>query len=232
MLKLKDIPPLKIFRKPYKMRIIIADDHTIIREGLISLLKKHKDIEVMGEAEQGREAVSLTRRLLPDIVIMDVSLPDLNGIEATRKIKASAPSVKVLALSMHSSRQYVEEMLNAGAAGYLLKDCASDELVAALHEIMDGKTYLSPTIAKGLHKNLADAQNAGQQSAFSMLTPREREVMQMFSEGKTTREIALELAVSVKTVETHRMHIMNKLKIDNIAELTRYAIKEGITILY
>lgn len=214
------------------IRIIIADDHRIIREGLISILKKHKNIEIIGEADNGRDAVNLTKKLVPDIVIMDVSLPNLNGIEATRKIKACTPAVKVLALSMHSSRQFVAEMLNAGASGYLFKDCASDELMFALRSLSEGKTYRSSLVAKSVLQSSTGSGEPAETMVFSKLTPREREILQMFSEGRSTSEIASDLDVSVKTIETHRMHIMSKLKIDNIAELTRYAIREGITVLY
>lgn len=215
------------------IRIILADDHKILRQGLRSLLEKENDFEVVAEADDGRETLELVANLLPDVVIMDIGMPNLNGIEATRQIHSMSPDIKVLALSMHAEEQFVAEMLRAGAAGYLLKDCAYDELVRAIRTIVSGRAYLSPDIAGILVREFLTARTTPQEtsSPFSVLTPREREVLQLIAEGNTTKQIAKILGVSVKTIDTHRQQIMQKLDIHNVAELTRYAIKEGLTPL-
>ncbi len=213
------------------IRIILADDHQITRQGLIALLENQADIEVIAEAEQGRSAVELTRDKLPDIVIMDVSMPDLNGIEATRQIKAESPDIKVIGLSMHSDSLFVTEMLKSGASGYLLKDCAFDELVQAIRAVMDGKTYLSPAISGVVVDDYLTRLSHKDFSKDHVLSDREREVLQLLAEGKSTKQIAMELHISVKTVETHRRQIMNKLDIHSVAELTKYAVRKGLTSL-
>ena len=209
------------------VRIILAEDHRITREGLVNLLQERPDMEVVGEAENGREAVKLASELSPDLVIMDVTLPDLNGIDATRIITSGSNNTKVIALSMYSDKQFVQGMIQAGASGYLLKDCAFEELVSAIQAVIQGDTYLSPGIA-----GIVVQDYLNRSSADTVLTNREREVLQLIAEGKSTKEIAACLGVSVKTIETHRRQIMEKLGIFSIAELTKYAIREGLTSLH
>ena len=212
-------------------RILLADDHKIVREGLRALIEKQPGMEVVAEAENGRTAVELVKKLLPDVVIMDVAMPDLNAIEATRQILTQTPEAKVIALSMHSDRRFVVEMLRAGASGYLLKDCAFEELIHAIRAVVINRTYLSPKIADIVIKDFVRLFPKTEFSVFSVLTPRQRQVLQLLSEGKTTKEIATHLQVSVKTIETYRQQIMDKLDIHSIAELTKYAIREGLTTL-
>jgi DNA-binding NarL/FixJ family response regulator len=214
------------------IRIILAEDHKITREGLTNMLNDQHDLEVVGEAENGREAVQLTQELSPDLVIMDVTMPDLNGIDATRIITSGSTNTKVIALSMYSDKQFVQGMIQAGASGYLLKDCAFGELVNAIRAITDGNTYLSPGIAGIIVQDYLKKLSSDRSSASSALTNREREVLQLIAEGKGTRAIASDLNVSVKTIETHRRQIMEKLGIFSVAELTKYAIREGLTSLH
>jgi two-component system response regulator NreC len=214
------------------VRIILAEDHRITREGLVNLLKERPDMEVVGEAENGREAVRLARELSPDLVIMDVTMPDLNGIDATRIITSGSNKTKVIALSMYSDKQFVQGMIQAGASGYLLKDCAFEELVSAIQAVIHGDTYLSPGIAGIVVQDYLNKLTTDRSSADTVLTNREREVLQLIAEGNSTKEIAARLSVSVKTVETHRRQIMEKLGIFSIAELTKYAIREGLTSLH
>lgn len=214
-----------------RIRIIIADDHKMVREGLRSLLEKQPDMEVIGEAENGRTMLKLVQDMSPNMIIMDVAMPDLNGIEATQKVMAKMPSVKVLALSMYSDKRFVAGMLRAGALGYLLKDCAFDELVRAVHTVIAGQIYLSPAIAEIVVKNYIHRLEKTNSSAFSVLTTREREVLQLLAEGNSAKEIAYHLNLSVKTVETYRHQIIDKLRVHSIAELTKYAIRQGLTPL-
>ncbi len=214
------------------VRIILAEDHRITREGLVNLLRERADMEVVGEAENGRDAVRLARELSPDLVIMDVTMPDLNGIDATRIITSGGNSTKVIALSMYSDKQFVQGMIQAGASGYLLKDCAFEELVNAIRAVTGGNTYLSPGIAGIVVQDYLNKLTHDRSSADTALTTREREVLQLIAEGKSTKEIATRLSVSVKTVETHRRQIMEKLGIYSIAELTKYAIREGLTSIH
>ncbi len=215
-----------------RRRVVVADDHLMFRQGLISLLKQQDDIEVVGEAEDGRGAVKICQTLHPDLVIMDVGMKSLNGIEATRQILSEFPNTKVIAVSMHSDRRFVSGMLEAGAAAYILKDCTFDELTQALRAVADGRTYLSAHVAKivvqDYMKHLSGEVEVGPSRG---LTTREREVLQLFAEGKSTKEIAGILHVSVKTIETHRKHIMDKLDLHSIAELTKWAVREGLTSL-
>ncbi len=213
------------------IKIALADDHKILREGICSLIKGFPDMEIIGEAADGRTVLKLVKDLSPDIVIMDISMPDLNGIDATRRITAEYPKVKVIALSMHYDKQFVSEIFKAGASGYLLKDCAFDELEHAVRVVIDDKTYVNPQIASLIVESLVNqpsAINTGTQS-FSLLTEREREVLQKISEGNSTKQIASQLNVSAKTIESHRRQVMGKLNIRNVAELTKFAIREGIT---
>jgi two-component system response regulator NreC len=215
-----------------KVKIILADDHNIVREGLRSLIEKELGMEVVGEADNGRTTVRLAMELKPDMIIMDVSMPDLNGIEATRQITREFPDMKVLALSMHSDKRFVAGILKAGASGYLLKDCAFEEMAGAIRAVADGGTYLSPGVAGAVIQDyvrrLSDSDTP---MVTSTLTPREREVLQLLAEGNSTKEVATRLNVSIKTVETHRRQLMDKLDIHSIAALTKYAIREGLTAL-
>jgi DNA-binding NarL/FixJ family response regulator len=213
------------------IRIVLADDHRIMREGLASLLAREPDIETVGQAADGAEAVRLSRSLHPDVVITDVSMPKLNGIETIRRITAHAPPIKAICLSVHDDPERVAAVIDAGARGYLLKDCAFEQLVQAVRVVMEDRVYLSPEIASVLVARFRGKRVPVQASAFSQLTTREREVLQLLTEGHPTKEIAQRLNVSVKTVGAHREHIMAKLQIHSIAELTRYAIREGITVL-
>jgi two-component system response regulator NreC len=211
------------------VRLILADDHTIVRHGLSKLLQQEEDMEVIAQAQDGHSTVELTRELSPDMVIMDIGMPDLNGIEATRQIVRDFPQVKVIGLSMHSGKKFVIEMLKAGASGYLLKDCALEELTTAIRTVVAGKIYLSPSITDVVVENYVRHSSEKDGSAFSVLSPREREVLQLMAEGKTTKQIARRLHISPKTVEGHRLRLMTKLNMDSVAKLTKYAIQEGLT---
>lgn len=214
------------------IRIVLADDHTVIRQGLRSFLDTQDDMKVVGEASDGITTVEMARELSPDVVVMDVTMPDLNGVEATRRITSQAPKVHVLGLSMHEGHEIVSEMLRAGASAYLLKNCAAQELSRAIREVVAGHAYLSPRIANDvIHDFVNKGMSRRQPSVFKALTAREREVLQLLAEGSGPRQIAQRLFISVKTVQTHRQHIMEKLKIRNLAALTKYAIREGITSL-
>ena len=214
------------------VRVILADDHKIMREGIHALLENEPGIEVVGEAEGGETAVRLAREYKPDVVIMDITMPDLSGIEATRRILADMPEVKIIALSMHSDRRFVREMLDAGASGYLLKDAAYEELRNALYAVSRNQTYLSPALDSPTQEQSA-AVNAEPDPAkpAGVLSKREREILQLISEGESTRHIALSLSLSEKTIAAHRSHIMHKLKVKSVAELTKYAIREGLTFI-
>jgi DNA-binding NarL/FixJ family response regulator len=211
------------------LKIVLADDHKIIREGLRTLLERHEDFQIIAEAGDGRSAVRIVGEQKPDLIVMDTIMPDLNGIEATRQIKAGYPEIKVIALSMYSDKQFVMQMLQAGASGYILKDCAFKELVYAIQSVADGYIYLSPKINTILLKEKVFAPREVNSSVFTLLSGREREVLQLIAEGKSTKEIAEALFVSVKTIETHRQQIMSKLNLHSIAGLTKYAIREGLT---
>jgi two-component system response regulator NreC len=211
--------------------ILLADDHRLMRQGLRSLLEEQLDLTVVGEAENGKEAVQLAEKLVPDIVIMDISMPGLNGIDATQQVLSGSPQSKVIALSMHTERRTVVEMINAGASGYLLKDCAFEEVVQAVRAVASNSNYLSPKITEIVIKDYIHRIPKEELSSLSGLSAREREVLQLLAEGKRTREIADLLSVSVKTAESYRQNIMEKLNIHNIAELTKLAIREGLTTL-
>lgn len=213
------------------IKILLADDHKIVRDGLRSLLEKHPDMEVVAEAENGRKAVQLAQKRKPDVVIMDISMPDLNGVEATRQMIKELPKVKVIGLSMHSDRRFVLGMFRAGASGFLLKDCAFEELASAINAVVTNQPYLSPSIGGTVIEEYVHRIAQAESGASAVLTPREREVLQLLAEGWSTKKIASHLNISVKTVETHRRHIMAKLKVHSIAELTKYAIREGLTSL-
>jgi len=212
------------------IRILIADDHKIMREGLRALLDKQSDMQVVAEAEDGLTTVRLAREVAPDIVIMDIAMPDLNGIGATKKIKAELPDVKVIALSMHSDRRFIAEMFRSGASGYLLKDHSFEELSNAIRVVVSNRIYLSPSIAGIVIEDYVRQLQKDEISPVTdVLTDREVEVLQLIAEGHSTKDIAFRLHVSTKTVETHRRQIMEKLDLFSIAELTKYAIRQGLT---
>jgi DNA-binding NarL/FixJ family response regulator len=215
------------------INILIVDDHRLFRQGLSALFSAHSNIKVIGEAGDGHAAINQARKLRPDIVLMDINMPVLNGIEATRQLKAEIPGVKVIALSMHSRRGFVQKMFGAGSSGYLLKDCHFNELVEAVSLVNSGKSYISPSLAGTLIEDylLQLSDKTGLVQGAGMLSQREREVLQLIAEGWATTKIADKLCISVKTVETHRSNIMRKLSLHTVAELTKYAIVEGITFL-
>jgi two-component system response regulator NreC len=211
------------------IKVVLADDHTIVRKGLRSLLDAEVDMDVIGEAGDGKEAIELVGQLKPHIVVMDIGMPVLNGLEATRRIIKKHPDTKVLILTMHTNEEYVFEILQAGASGYIIKKAAPTELVAAIRAVKQGESFLSPSISKKvIEEYLQRAGEEKREDAFDLLTDREREVLQLIAEGLSTREIAEKLFISTKTVETHRMHVMEKLDLHGTADLTRYAIRKGI----
>ena len=214
------------------LRVIIADDHRIFREGLRTLLQIEPDTEVISEAENGREVIKVVDELEPDLVIMDVAMPDMNGIEATRQITSKNNNIKVLALSMHADSRFVIQMLQAGASGYILKDCAFEELAQAMQSVRKNTIYLSPGVHTTTIRNYMENTSEDVSGVPDiLLTPREREILQLIAEGKSTADIAELTDISSKTVDTHRRKIMEKLQLYSVAELTRYAIKQGIVIL-
>lgn len=211
------------------MKVLLADDHRMMRDGLRAVLEKD-GMQVVGEAATGHEAISLAHSLAPDVVIMDIAMPELNGIDATRRLTKELPHVKVIALSMNADRRYVIAMLEAGAMGYLLKNEASDELLRAIGSVMRGQTYVSPAVAGDVVGHVMGRRPRAAAPALERpLSPREREVLQLLAEGKSSKEIASVLAIALPTVETHRRQLMSKLKLRTIAELTKYAIREGLT---
>lgn len=210
--------------------LLLVDDHQMMREGLRHLLDSQDGLEVLAEAENGHKALKLARKLGPEVVVMDVDMPELNGIEATRRLVLEIPRTKVIGLSMHPDRQFVLGMLKAGASAYLLKDCAFSELVEAIRVVSRGGTYLTPEIADILVEEFHRPSH-GEGRPTSQLTSREREILQLIAEAKTSKEIAAQLNLSVKTVFAHRRNIMEKLKAKNLADLTRIAIRDGLTSL-
>lgn len=210
-------------------RILLVDDHEIMREGMCALLKRLPDIEIVGQASDGRSGITMAKESSPDIVVMDIGMPNLNGIEATRQLLADNPRVKVMALSTHSDGSIVAKMLKAGASGYMLKESAFSELMEGIAAMMDGKTYLCSKIAKVVFSDYVTMLSSPQWPGGDGLTSRENEVLQLVAEGKTSKEISQALNVSIKTVDSHREHIMEKLSIHNVAGLTKYAVREGIT---
>jgi len=213
------------------IKVLLAEDHHIIRQGLRSLLEKEINIRVVGEAVDGRETVRMVKELKPDVVVMDVSMPNLNGIEATRQISEEDADVKVIALSVHSDDPFVSGMLTAGAQGYLLKDCLFEELVKAIETVANGQLYLSARITQNVVQEYKSIKAKETHSVFDTLTAREREVLQLIAEGKSMKQIGAALFVSEKTVATHRQHIMEKLDIHTIPDLVKIAIREGLTNL-
>jgi DNA-binding NarL/FixJ family response regulator len=212
-----------------KIRVLLADDHTILREGIRALLSAQPDIEVVGEAANGREAVAKAHDLKPDVVLMDIAMPLLNGLEATRQIKKEHPEINVLVLTMHDSEEYVAQILRAGASGYVIKEAAASDLVSAIHAVHGGGAFLYPSVAKMVVDDyLQRVEAEGDEEPYEQLTDREREVLQLIAEGYTNKEIAGLLYLSVKTVQTHRAHIMEKLNLHDKGELIKYAIRRGI----
>jgi two-component system response regulator NreC len=213
------------------LKVIIADDHMIVRDGLRSLLERQPDMEVVAEADNGRIALKLVKELSPDVVIMDIGMRELNGIDATRQIVKMSPGVKVLALSMYSDKRFIKGMLKAGASGYMLKDSAFKELIDAIRVIVENKIYISPSVAKIITEDYLKQSPESDGSTRSLLSSRELEVLQLLVEGMSTKQIASSLRLSIKTIESHRSRIMKKIDINNIADLTRYAIRAGIISL-
>lgn len=213
-----------------KIRILLADDHAILRAGLVRLLSEESDFEVVGEADNGREAVQKVQELHPDIVLMDIGMPVMNGMEATKQIKKRDQDVKILVLTMHDNEEYLFQFLQAGASGYVLKKAADSDLVNAIHVVNRGDCFLYPSAAKMVVEDYLEKLKHGQEptSSFDTLTDREREILTLVAEGYTNREIAEALFISVKTVETHKANIMEKLNLHKRAELVRYAIKKGM----
>lgn len=211
------------------IRLFLADDHTIVRQGLAKLLDAEPDIEVIGEAENGREAVKKVEALQPEVVIMDISMPLLNGIEATRHIKKVAPQTRIIILSMHAHDRYISELLRLGASGYLLKDATGQDIIQAIHAVMQGGTYLSPSISRRVVEDYVTLKKkSSREDHYSKLSNREREVFQMIAEGRSTKDISDILCISPSTVKTHRANIMEKLQIDNITQLVKFAVRLGI----
>jgi len=213
-----------------QITVLIADDHMVVREGLRKLLESENDIEVIGEADTGRKAVELTRKLQPDVVVMDIAMPQMNGLEATRQIRKADSNAKVLILSAHSDDAYVKSVASLGAAGYLIKQTSAHFLSEAIREVQKGKTFFSPSVAKRIHKRQQDSlsRKGVSKAGASDLSSRELEVLQLIAEGEANKQIAEDLGISIKTVEKHRDHLMHKLDIHDTAGLTRYAIGAGI----
>ena len=211
-----------------RIAVLLVDDHTVVRQGLRALLESEGDLKVVGEAENGRQAVRLAKKLLPDVVVMDVAMPVLNGIEATRQISKDIPSTKVLGLTSYGDDEYVTQLMQAGASGFLIKQTAADDLLKAIRQVKEGKTYFSPSVAKRLREQKGELlANGHHPSKVSDLTSRESEVLQLIAEGFANKQVAAELSISIKTVEKHRQQVMNKLNIHDVAGLTRYAISKG-----
>ncbi len=210
-----------------KIKVLLVDDHQLLREGLVNILQKTSHIEVVGQASNGREGLQLLNKLQPDIVLMDVAMPGLNGVEATRMMLNDFPDIRIIALSMHDNSQFITGMFTAGAKGYLLKDCATAELIEAIEKVAAGQYFLSYDISSIVLKEFLNSRKTKE----PVLTGREREVLQLIAEGSSTKEIASRLFLSQKTVESHRKNIMDKLDIHTIPELTKYAIREGYTSL-
>lgn len=213
-----------------KIKVLLADDHTVVRQGLRALLEAEPDISIVGEAETGRQALRLTLELRPDVVLMDLAMPLLNGFEATRQIIKEVPATKVLILSSYSDDEYVHQVTEVGAAGYLIKQTAATELIRAVRECKNGNAFFSPAISKRLLEQCREAfvRGGSARTRTNRLTPREAEVLQLVAEGKINKQIAAELCLSIKTVDKHRQELMKKLNIHDVASLTRYAISKGI----
>ncbi len=214
-----------------RIRVLLADDHRLFRDGLRTLLEQQPDLEVVAVAADGQAALTLVGECRPDVVLMDVSMPGLNGLETTRRLRHDHPGVAVVMLSMHADQRFVVEALRAGALGYVPKDCDIGELRDAIHTVLRHQLYLSRSLGDGIVRDYLALTSERPDSAFSVLSAREREVLQLLAEGRSAKDIAGALGVSIKTVETHRKNVMDKLAIHSIAELTKYAIREGLTHL-
>jgi len=213
-----------------KITVLLADDHMVVRQGLRALLTTEKDIEVIGEAETGRQAVDMTKQLHPDVVLMDIVMPSLNGLEATRQITKLVPASKVLILTSYGDDEYVQRLTEVGAKGYLIKQTAATDLLKAIRDVEKGGAAFSPSIASRFQDNRppSSSRPSPEMAVHEHLTPREAEVLQLIAEGQTNKQIAAELGISAKTVEKHRQQVMNKLKIHDVAGLTRYALSKGV----
>jgi len=212
-----------------KLRILLADDHIVMRSGLRALLERQPGLEVVGEAENGRETVALAASLGPDVVVMDIGMPVLNGIEATQAIVTQCPTIAVVILSMHADESYVMRALKAGARGYLLKDSAAEDLISAIQAMAQGKSFFSPKVSRILAEDYVRVlKQKGDVDTYDLLTSREREILQLLAEGKANKDVAAALNISPYTVETHRGHILQKLNLHNSAELVLYAVRKGI----
>lgn len=214
-----------------RLRVLLVDDHQLMREGLRRILEDTADIEVVGEAQDGLAALAAVAATHPDVVLMDVSMNGVNGIDATQRLRQAHPEIKVVGLSTHADKRYVRNMIRAGAAGYVLKESASEDLLRAVHAAAQGGHYLSPQITGCLLETWKATKEQRSSSAYELLAPREREVLKLLSEGKTSKEIGVALQLAVKTVETHRRNISHKVGLHSIAELTKYAVREGLTTL-
>ena len=214
-----------------KIAVLVADDHTIVRKGICSLIDGKADIQVRGEAEDGREAIEKVEALSPDVVLMDITMPRLNGLEATRQIKKMFPQVKVLALTMYTNEEYILQILQAGASGNVIKQAAPAELISAIHAVYNGDSFLSPSISKTIIDEYLKHSAPSLPAEHEKLTDREREVLQLIAEGYSNREIADKLQVSIKTVSVHRTNLMEKLEIHNVTDLVKYALRKGIITL-
>ena len=211
-----------------RIRVLLADDHEVMRDGLVQLVDRQADMEVVGAVGTGRSAVRLAKKTRPDVAIMDLAMPDLNGVDATRQITGEINTVKVLCLSMHKEQSMIGSMLRAGAAGYIVKSCAGRELVRAIRTVAAGDTYISPTVAAGVVQEFIRGRPEPAGSVYSQLSEREREILQLIAEGRNTKEIAADLDISDKTVAAHRLRLMEKLGCHSVADLTRYAIRQGL----
>ncbi len=216
-------------RETKKIRVLLADDHTILRAGLRMMLNAQPDIEVVGEASDGRQAVAEAQRLEPDLILMDITMPECNGIEATRQVKRLLPDIRVLVLTMHENEEYLFQVLRAGAAGYILKEAADTELISAIRVISTGRFYLSPSAQTLMIGDYLQRVHLGEErDSYSGLTEREREILKLVAEGYTNNQIAEQLFISPKTVDTHRTHVMDKLNLHSRAELVKYAMRRGL----
>ncbi len=212
------------------IKVLLVEDHKIVREGIHFFLENQPDIEVVAEADNGQAALKLTAEFFPDVALMDLNMPVLNGIDTTRRISSEYPETKVLILSMHSEKQFLLEALRAGAKGFILKSSISArELVQAIRKVAAGENYFSPLVSESIITDYVNLNKEEPQSCFSLISPREREILQLIAEGKNTKEIAFSLKVSPKTIDSHRQNIMKKLKLGSVAELTKFAIREGLT---
>jgi two-component system, NarL family, response regulator NreC len=212
-----------------KVRILLADDHTVMRAGLRALLERQPSLEVVGEAEDGRQTVDLASSLVPDVAVVDIGMPNLNGMEATRQMVAKEPAISVVILSMHSDESYVMRALKAGARAYLLKDSAVSDLVRAIEAVTQGKSFFSPKISRILVDDyVRELEKRGATDSYELLTTREREILQLLAEGRTNKEVAAKLNISPYTAETHRRRILQKLNLHSSAELVLYAVRKGI----